>query len=213
MTDVPAEQTLGNYLEIGYQEEEVNVSNTPVDQTSGNYLEIGYQEEEIAESCTPADQMLGNYAEVSYGERDIVKHVFPYMSEDIYYKFTVNILRFAFTGKMYLFDGKSVKEFPSSGSQVIFPMISFGDGKIVVYGGLKEDNTINNDIYIYGQNSYVVDIKKEGIAMIVAGDEPVYVYDESGNVKCRITTINAVPVMKGWRVASRKPFIVMFMGT
>jgi len=123
----------------------------------------------------------------------------------------INILSFVFGGKAYVFDGSSVSEFPSHGEAVIFPLLAFGEDKIAVYGGLKEDGTIPNDIYVYGQDSYVIDVAKDSVALIIAGEEPVYVYDSEGNVKSKVTTIATLPVLAGWRIASRKPFIAMLM--
>jgi len=187
------------------------MTDLPIEQPAG-FAEIVYQQQDTVSRDKPIEVIIA-YGEMGYQQQETITETYPIPVEVATLKFVVNILSFVFGGNAYLFDGSSVIGFPSHGEAVIFPMLAFGEDKIVVYGGLREDNTVANDIYVYGQESYTVDIPYDAVALIIAGDEPVYVYDTNGNIKATITTITTVPVLSRWKIASRTSFTIKLMKT
>ena len=177
-------ETLSNAGIVAYQEQEFTTTQV---ETLSNTGQVGYQEQETTVVPLP-----------EYGVRQVgtIKNL---------------ILFFVFSGKAYLWDGTEITEFAKPGVYVIYPQVAADPttGQIYLIGGLQEDGTIQNELLVYGQENYMIQADADYVALVVAGDEPVIVYDDQGNVVTTIKGSGSTPLLTGWMLASRTTFIAI----
>jgi hypothetical protein len=139
--------------------------------------------------------------------KDVKLSTIPYPGEELYLKTTYNPVMFVFLGKAYLFDGSKIIEF---GSPVvaIHPLAAASDGKIFVCGGMREDSTIEESIYGFGLESYLLTADRDYLAVVIPSDT-VYVVDDAGNVVQTTKQSCVVSLLRNWKLVSRGPFIAL----
>ena len=196
MTDFPVEQAV-SFFEIAYQEYEVVSRDQPIEQIA-NFSELAVQEYEVVTKDMPILEEPNISGETVTGGV-------------LWIKYVINIIRYAFAGKAFLFDGSSITAFPNTGVFAIYPSVAGTEDYIAFIGGLKEDNTIQNELLVYGQEVYRIEADRDYMALIIPGEEVVQVYDENGNIIKATKEITTVPLLKGWVVASRKQFVVSLL--
>jgi len=138
--------------------------------------------------------------------KDVKTSSIPYPGDVPTLKLTCNILQFVFKGKAFLFDG-SIKEV---GSPVIaiYPVVAGKEDRGYVTGGLTEEGTIVSDLFVRGVESYVMTADRDYIAVVIPTDT-VYVLDSVGNVVSTHSKLGVLPLLTGWKLVSRKPFIAI----
>jgi len=189
-------------MEIVYQQQET-IHEYMYNENKKDVMEIAYQQQETVTKTTY------NYhrhvlAEIGYGELITTSRVIGFSRHD-FVKIVYNVIHFAFLGKAFLFDGNNLVEFGSP-SIVVFPAIVSSGEKIFAMCGLRENGEIDNIVYGYNMDNYYVVADRNYIAYIIAGEEPVYINDSDGNVVETVKRLGVVPLLKGYRVVSRKPF-------
>lgn len=149
-----------------------------------------------------------NKAQITYEsyEEDVKSSIIPYPGEELYLKAIYNPIMFAFAGKAFLFDGLKIEEFGSP-VVVIYPFIATVDSRIFAGGGLREDLTIEENVYGHGLDSYIVTAGRDYLAVVIPLDT-VYVVDEVGNIVQKIKHPSVIALLKNWKLTSRKPFEV-----
>jgi len=193
----------------------------PVVQSSGITIEIAYQE---YEGATPVDlppvPFIGNWVEVAYHEYKVIEKHIPVVIEPsvtdsmvsgglVWVRAILNIIKFAFSGKAYLFDGS---KFDVLGTPiaVIYPTLVSKDDVAYLVGGLKEDGTTPETLYVYGLEANEYKPNKDYVAFVIP-ETDVYVIDEQNVTRGIIRGIGATPVMTNWKLISRKPFVAIVM--
>jgi len=137
-------------------------------------------------------------------EKDVKLSTIPYPGEELYLKTTYNPIMFAFAGKAFLFDGSKIEAF-SSPVTVIYPLVATVDSRIFTGGGMREDSTIEENLYGYGLDSYFITADRDYLAVVIPTDV-VYVIDEAGNIVQTTKQLSVVPLLRDWKLVSRKPF-------
>jgi len=190
MTDLPVEH-FANILEYAYQQQDTALRDSPSPH-SANILEAAYQQHETKLEPLPfTDEPTVSDTSVSGGI--------------LWVKVVLNIIMFAFTRKGYVFDGSQVREWASP-TPVIFPALVSDGSRAYLAGGLHEDGSVEESLWSYGEASYMIESDKDSLAMVIAGDKPVYLVDEHGSVKLVISSVLTVPFNLGWRLVSKAPF-------
>ena len=123
----------------------------------------------------------------------------------------VNVIQYVFKGKAYLWDGGRLVEWKSPGVYVVHPVLAATEDYAATIGGLQETGDIENELVVYGQESYQITADRNYLALIVAGDEPVQIYDAEGNVKQIISGSGIAPLLEGWKAASRKMYSIILL--
>ena len=134
---------------------------------------------------------------------DVKVSSIPYPSVELYLKSVYNPILFAFAGKAFLFDGSKLEEFGSPVT-AIYPMLTSVD-RILVAGGMREDSTVEENVYGFGLDSYFITADRDYLAVVIPSDT-VYVIDEAGNVVQTTRQLSVVPLLRNWKLVSRKPF-------
>jgi len=157
----------------------------------------------ITLSARPLESQLA----YEWFSKDVKTSSIPYPGDVPTLKLTYNILQFVFKGKAFLFDGSSIKEV---GSPVIaiYPVVAGKDDRGYVTGGLTEEGTIVSDLFVRGVESYVMTADRDYIAVVIPTDT-VYVLDSVGNVVSTHSKLGVLPLLTGWKLVSRKPFIAI----
>ncbi|RLC59856.1 MAG: hypothetical protein DRI01_10925 [Chloroflexi bacterium] len=193
-TDLPVEQP-SNYVQIAYQEQETVTTDKPIEQAP-TYSELGYQEQETVVKDLPVI------------EEPTVTDTTP-SGGLIWIKIVQNIIRFAFLGKAWLFDGTKFIELGTPVA-VIYPVLVSLDDKAYFVGGLKEDGSVPDTIYVYGYEANELEADKDYVAFVISETE-VYVVDEENITRGSVKGLGATPINKGWKLISRKPFTAIVM--
>ena len=193
-------------------------TDTPVEQTSF-FMEIAIQEQETSLADTPVDQATFQkqfcYQEIETKERDIPVVEEPTVSDTtvtgglIWIKVIQNVIAFAFSGKAYIFDGNKFDVLGTPVS-VIYPTLVSKDDVAYLVGGLKEDGTTPETLYVYGLEASEYKPDKDYVAFVIP-ETDVYVIDEQNVTRGIIRGIGATPVMVNWKLVSRKPFVAIVM--
>jgi len=194
MTDLEVEQ-IASYVEIAYQEQETKVTDTPVEQNV-NVSELAYQEQETVVEDLPI------------AEEPTITDTTP-SGGLIWIRAILNVLRFAFTGKAYIFDGNEFKPIGVP-IAVVFPTLVTKDDVAYLVGGLKEDGTTPETLYVYGLEANEYKPDKDYVAFVIP-ETDVYVIDDQNVTRGIIRGIGATPVMVNWKLVSRKPFVAIVM--
>jgi len=126
----------------------------------------------------------------------------------IWVKMVLNLLKHAFTGKSYVFDGSSFTEAAFPVKTVYPTAVSLGD-YIAVAGGLSEDGSALGSILSFGDTVYVY-MSTGNYQCYVIGEGDVYVIDENNTVRAVVQT-GSTPLLNGWKLVSRKPFQAVLM--
>ena len=215
MSALPVEQSSGAYLEVAYQEQETTTANVGVEQGVYTWLQYAYQALDVVTSDVEVEQ-ISMFSQVGYQELEVVEKDLPVPEEPTvtdttpsggfaWVKVADNVLRFAFVGKAYLFDGERFEEFGSPGI-IVFPAAA---QLPAVAGGLTEEGTPSPATAVYGTETYVVEADRDYLAMVIPGEKPVQLVDQSGAVKQVIKGVATVPLLTGWKLVSRSQFIAM----
>ena len=205
MTSLPTEQ-VGSILYLPYQQYDTVESNQNTEQKSGMTI-VAYQQYDTIESNYETNQN-GSRIYLSYQEYETIERT---PAQDDYgqlLKIVVNIMRFKFAGKAYMFDGSKFTEIGSP-YKVVFPTLVSKEDKIYTVGGQKEDGTILGDVYGYNQDIYVATADRDYSVYVIAGDTPVYLIDQNKNVVQKIEKLMALPLLSGWGLISRSPFVLI----
>jgi len=181
-------------------------------------LQIAYQSVDTVSRNSPREHST-NLAEFSYQQQETRTKPLIYVEEPsvsdttvsgglVWIKLVLNLIRFAFAGKSYLFDGQSFQEatFPH---KTVYPVAVSLNDFIAVAGGLKEDGTALGSVLSFGDTVYVY-IADSDYQCFVVGETDVYVIDDSNNVRATIVT-GSTPLLKRWMLISRKPFKAVLM--
>ena len=198
-------------LQLAYQSFEADVRLADIQAT------IVFPKSQLAYQSFEADVRLADIqativfpkSQLAYQsfERDVKLSTIPYPGEELYLKATYNPIMFAFAGRAFLFDGSKFEEFGSPAT-VIFPLAVAGDGRIFVGGGMREDSTTEENLYGYGLESYFIAADRDYIAVVVPSGT-VYVIDGAGNVVQTTKQLSVVPLLRGWKLVSREPFVAV----
>jgi len=192
-------------------------TNLPVD-NYGYMLLVAYQQQETKSRNTPVLQVV-NLLMPSYQQWETRIKPLIYVEEPsvsgtsvsgglIWVKMVLNLLKYAFTGKSYVFDGSNFTEaaFPV---RTVYPTaVSLGD-YIAVAGGLSEDGSALGSILSFGDTVYVY-MSTGNYQCYVIGEGDVYVIDENNSVRAVVQT-GSTPLLNGWKLVSRKPFQAVLM--
>jgi hypothetical protein len=133
----------------------------------------------------------------------------PLTDVEMYAKLTYNVLRFAFLGKAFLFDGEKLVEVGVP-EAVIYPVLAVDGDKAYFTCGLKEDGSVVGVLYGYNIDGYDIKADKDYVAFIVS-ESVVYIVNESNTVVGTTKLFGATPLLKGWKLVSRKPFKAIVM--
>jgi len=193
------------------------MKNNPTD-IYGYINGIAYQSIDTISRNNPKEHST-NLAEFSYQQQETKLKPLIYVEEPtvtdttvskglVWIKLVLNIIRFAFSGKSYLFDGQSFKEvaFPH---RTVYPVAVSINDFIAVAGGLKEDGTALESVLSFGDTVYVY-IADSDYQCFVVGETDVYVIDDNNSVRATIVT-GSTPLLKRWMLISRKPFKAVLM--
>ena len=167
----------------------------------------------------PVEQII-NWLEICYQEQETIVKDLPVIEEPtvtdttvsgglLWVKAIFNIIKFAFSGKAWLFDGTKFVEL-STPVAVIYPVLTSLDDKAYFVGGLKEDGSVPDTIYVYGLEANELKSDKDYVAFIIS-EARVYVIDEENITRGSVIGLGATPVMKNWKLISRKPFVAIVM--
>jgi len=192
-------------------------ANLPVD-NNVNLVMIAVQQQETITKNTPIEQVV-NLLMPSYQQQETRVEPLTYVEEPsvsgtsvsgglIWVKMVLNLLKYAFTGKSYVFDGSNFTEaaFPV---RTVYPTaVSLGD-YIAVAGGLSEDGTALGSILSFGDTVYVY-LSTGNYQCYIIGEGDVYVIDENNSVRAVLQT-GSTPLLNGWKLVSRKPFQAVLM--
>jgi len=194
VADLPKEQTVF-WIEVSYQETEIQVSDLPKE-FSVVWRQLAVQEQETKVLDTPIIE------EPTVTDTTVEGGI-------IWVKAIVNVIKFAFSGKAYLFDGS---KFDVLGTPVavIYPTLVSKDDVVYLVGGLKEDGTTPETLYVYGLEANEYKPEKDYVAFVIS-ETDVYVIDDQNVTRGTIRGIGATPVMVNWKLVSRKPFVAIVM--
>jgi hypothetical protein len=142
-------------------------------------------------------------------EADVKLASIPLTDVEMYAKLTYNVLRFAFLGKAFLFDGEKLVEVGVP-EAVIYPVLVTDGDKAYFTCGLKEDGSVVGILYGYNIDGYDIKADKDYVAFIVS-ESVVYIVNESNTVVGTTKLFGATPLLKGWKLVSRKPFKAIVM--
>jgi hypothetical protein len=134
---------------------------------------------------------------------------YPYALSELYGRLTYNPILFAFLGKAWLFDGSALEDFGSP-VNAIYPMTATDGTKIVAGGGMKEDGSVEGDLYGFKFDMYYLTADKDYLA-IVMPTGTVYIVDEVGNIVASTKQLSVVALRKGWKLASMHYFEAVVM--
>jgi len=121
---------------------------------------------------------------------DVKLSTIQYPGEELYLRATYNPIMFAFAGKSYLFDGSELGEFGSPAT-VIYPLVAVSDDKIFAGGGMREDSTVEENVYGFGLESYFLTADRDYVAVVIPTGV-VYVLDEFGSVVLTTKPFNSI---------------------
>jgi len=182
------------HVQIAYQQQETTSRNTPVP-TPSLYKEIAYQQQEIK-------------------LKSVAIIVEPSVSDTVvsggiaWVKIVCNVLRFAFAGKSFLFDGKEIVEWKEPGIAVIYPVAV----ENIMCGGLKEDATLYEMCKVYGKEMYVYEnTTGASLAVFVDAerDATLYLIDDKGNVISKVTPGMLLYLRPNWVIVGDRQFRVI----
>jgi hypothetical protein len=172
-------------------------------------LELAYQQYDAIERAVETSQFWVTL-ELAYQQyAPEVGVPLPTLTEYIL-KIVNNIVAFAFLGKAWLFDGATLKDFGSPAVAIYPTLISDGE-KAYFTGGLNEDGTIDNTIYGYATVTNQITADRNYFAMVVAGEEPVYLVNEMGTIMHTFTRSGATPLLTGWKLISKSSFYAIIL--
>jgi len=195
LSALPVEQSTSTWIEIAYQEQETTARDVPMEQSASVWAELGVQEQETVERVAPA-----------LDEPTVVDTT---VSGGVWWlKVVQNIVAFAFAGKAYLFDGSEFRELGTPVA-VIYPVAVSDGSAAYLAGGLEEGGGVPESLYGFNVESYVLVADRDYLAMVVAGGSPVYAVDTGGAVAAEIRGVATVPLLAGWRLVSRSPFVAI----
>jgi len=192
-------------------------ANLPVD-NYGYMLVVAYQQQETTSRNTPILQVV-NLLMPSYQQQETRTKPLTYVEEPsvsgtsvsgglIWVKMVLNLLKYAFTGKSYVFDGSNFTKATFPVKTVYPTAVSLGD-YIAVAGGLSEDGSALGSILSFGDTVYVY-MSTGNYQCYVIGEGDVYVIDEDNTVRAVLQT-GSTPLLNGWKLVSRKPFQAVLM--
>jgi hypothetical protein len=139
-------------------------------------------------------------------EEDVKHDSFP-SSDATYVKLTYNVLRLAFLGKAFLFDGEKFVEVGVP-EAVIYPVLVTDGDKAYFTCGLKEDGSVVGILYGYNMDGYELKADKDYVAFIIS-EGIVLIMNENNTAVGTIKLLGTAPLLKGWKLVSRKPFIAI----
>jgi len=192
-------------------------TNLPVD-IYGYVLQIAYQQQETVSRNSPVEN-LTNLAELSYQQQETKTKLLPYAEEPtvsdttvsgglIWIKVVLNMVRFAFKGLAWLFDGNKFTVFPAPYVPLIWTVVVSKEG-LVMAGGLKEDWSVLGDVNVFGMVMETVEnfSGKDMLALVSCEKgQDVYLIDDKGNVVKKVLPSETVLFRNGWILASKHKF-------
>jgi len=120
----------------------------------------------------------------------------------------VNVLRIAFKGLAWLFDGSVFTGFPAPYVPLIWTVVVSKEG-LVMAGGLKEDWSVLGDVNVFGMVMETVEnfSGKDMMALVSCEKgQDVYLIDDKGNVVKKVLPSETVLLRNGWILASKYKF-------
>jgi len=195
MSAVPVAQP-SFHVQIAYQQQETTLRSVPVPVVS-LHGELAYQQQETTLRRVPITEEPSVVDTTVSGGISWVKLV-------------INVLRFAFTGKTFLFDGKEIVEWKKPGVAVVFPIAV----ENVVCGGLREDATLYELCKVYGREMYIYRNTTGASIAVFADAEPgttLYLVDDKGNAITTVVPGMLIYLRANWSIVGDKAFGVVHM--